>query len=210
MYDVRKELADLVDQAKVLHSNEYHLSLESVVLIGKLDCRNASNNLCMSSRQFAKFIGLTSNQYWKRLQAARLVRFFPIALEMVKAGELHVSHLVLLAARATQANSDILFAGVKNKSKREVENFLSRLTCEGFLLQKEPTEELVLKVNTAELNMLNRVREILTVDGYVPSPSQVVVKVLSDFLDYSGRETEMESLQCHSLGSKSGSDSNSL
>ncbi len=116
MIDVRQELRELTQKAKDLHTKERQITLESVALVGELERRNAAVNMYMTSEKFAEFIGLTPNQYWKRAQAARVIRFFPIALEMVKVGETQVSHLALISPKITQANADILLAGIKNKS----------------------------------------------------------------------------------------------
>ena len=48
--------------------------------------------LSMTSEQFAVHIGLTPNQYCKRAQAARLIRFHPDAQKLLESGETQVSH----------------------------------------------------------------------------------------------------------------------
>ncbi len=121
MYDAcsgRKELLEIVEETKQLHTRERSVTLESVSLIGELERRNAAVNLSMTSAQFAVHIGLTPNQYWKRAQAARLIRFHPEAQKLLESGETQVSHLALIAPKITQANSELLLDGIKHKSKR--------------------------------------------------------------------------------------------
>ena len=92
MYDVREELLEIVEETKQLHTRERSITLESVSLVGELERRNAAVNLSMTSEQFAVHIGLTPNQYWKRAQAARLIRFHPEAQKLLESGETQVSH----------------------------------------------------------------------------------------------------------------------
>jgi|GEM_PF-1788858 len=183
MYDVRKELRDLADRAKELHVKERLISIESVSLVGELERRNAAVNMYMTSEQFAAYVALTPNQYWKRAQAARVIRFFPKALEMVKAGETQESHLALISPKITQANSELLLIGIKNKSKRDVEGLLSRVTADGRLLDKEAEVELRLKLTTSQLAMLDRAREVLSHGGQIPSLSDILIKALGDLLE---------------------------
>jgi hypothetical protein len=183
MYDVRIELRNLAETAKALHLKERQISLESVALIGELERRNAAVNMNMTSERFAAYVELTPNQYWKRAQAARVIRFFPQALEMAKADETQVSHLALISSRITQANAELLLAGIKGKSKREVEGLLSRVASDGRLLDKEPEVELRVKLTKSQLEVLDRAREVLSHGGHVPSLPEIMVKALGDLLD---------------------------
>ena len=61
---------------------------------------------------------------------------------MVKAGETQVPHLALILPKITQANSELLLTGIKNKSKRDVEGLLSQVTADGRLIDKEAEVEL--------------------------------------------------------------------
>ena len=183
MYDVRQELLEIVEETKQLHTRERSITLESVSLIGELERRNAAVNLSMTSAQFAVHIGLTPNQYWKRAQAARLIRFYPEAQKMLESGETQVSHLALIAPKITQANSELLLDGIKHKSKREVALLLSRITPEGDLLPVEATFELRVTLTESQGELLDRAREVLSHSGRMPSLPEILVKALEDLLD---------------------------
>lgn len=183
MYDVQQELRDLAERAKALHITERLISLESVTLVGELERRNAAVNMSMTSEQFAAYVALTPNQYWKRAQAARVVHFFPQALDMVKAGETQVSHLALISPKITQANADLLLTEIKNRSKRDVEALLSQVTPDGRLLDREGQVELRIKLTKSQLKILDRAREVLSHGGQVPCLSDVVLKALDDLLE---------------------------
>ena len=183
MYDVRQELQEIVEETKQLHTRERSITLESVSLIGELERRNAAVNLSMTSAQFAVHIGLTPNQYWKRAQAARLIRFHPEAQMLLESGETPVSHLALIAPKITQANSELLLDGIKHKSKREVALLLSRITPEGDLLPVEATFELRVTLTESQGELLERAREVLSHSGRIPSLPEILVKALEDLLD---------------------------
>jgi hypothetical protein len=183
MQDVRQELRDLAYKARGLHFNERQITLASVELIGELDRRNAAVNLEMTSEHFAQHIGLTPSVFWKRAQAARVLHRFPRARALLIAGETEVSHLALLAPRVTEANADVLFTGILNKSRREVEGFLSRLTPDGRLVDREEDVELRLRLTRSQLEALDRARDVLSHSGHVPSLAEIMVKALADLLE---------------------------
>ncbi|MGE0171674.1 MAG: HNH endonuclease [Oligoflexales bacterium] len=182
--DVRKELFSIVENAIQIHAQEQRITLESVEVVGKLEVRNAAVNMGMSSERFARYVGLTPNQYWKRAQAARVMRFFPKAKEMVLVGETQISHLSMIAARITQANSEVLLDGIKNKSRRQVEGLLSRITFDGNMLaNRDPEIELRIKLRESDFALLDRAREILSHGGQAPSAPEILVKALNDLLE---------------------------
>src|SRR6185312_2803156 len=133
--------------------------------IGELDRLRCETELGLSVEQFVQLIGLTPNVYFKRLKAARMICAFPKVLEMLKAGETSVSQVSLLHAKLTEANVDLVLDGIRNKSKREVVQFLSRVTLDGRMLEKEPEVELRVVVTASELALFERAREVLAAAG---------------------------------------------
>src|SRR3954451_9772928 len=172
MQDLNELRSDLIQMTRELHAKEKRLILDSVWLIGELDRLRCDAHLGMSVEQFVKHIGLTPNVYFKRLKASRILHAYPQVAAMLKAGETSVSQISLLHAKLTPANADLVFEGIRNKSKREVEQFLSRVTFDGQLLDKEPEVELRLVLTRSQLEMLERAREILAASGHVPSSSE--------------------------------------
>ena len=186
MYDIREELLEIVEETKQLHTRDRSITMESVSLIGELERRNAAVNLSMTSEEFAVHIGLTANQYWKRAQAARLIRFHPDAQKLLESGETQVSHLALIAPKITQANSELLLDSIKHKSKREVALLLSRITPDGDLLPAETTFELRMTLTESQGELLDQAREVLANmrgGGHMPSLPEILVKALEDLLD---------------------------
>lgn len=183
MTDVRQELRDLVERAQQLHAAERQATIESVLLVGEFGLRNAAVNLCMTLEYFAATIGLSIDQYLKRAQAARLIQRFPRALAMLRAGETRVSHLAMISAKVTDANSSLLLDGIRNKSKRDVALLLSRVTRDGRILEKEGVVDLHVTVTEAQLALLDRAREVLSHGGHVPTNAEIVIKALNDLLE---------------------------
>jgi hypothetical protein len=179
----QEELIALAKRAKEVHAIEHRAGIESVQLIAQLESYNAAVNLGMTSENFARAIGLSPNQYWKRAQAARVIRFFPQCLDMLKSGETAISHLALISPRITQANADIILPGIKNKTKREVGGLLSRVTLDGKILDQEAEVELRIRLSESQLKSLDRAREVLSHGGHVPSLCEIFMKALGDLLE---------------------------
>jgi hypothetical protein len=71
-------------------------------------------------------LGMSEGAAFRRINAARLVRRFPILLDHVESGGVHLSTLVLLRDHLTEANVDELVDAASGKTKREVEELLAR------------------------------------------------------------------------------------
>jgi hypothetical protein len=179
----RAELIKLVEDAKNIHAQERRISLQSVLLVGELDRHNAAVNMGMHSETFARFVGLTPNQFWKRAQAARVMRQFPQTRQMIEAGETEVSCLALIAPRITQANAELMLEKIKNKSRREVQGVLSRITSKGELLNQEEEFEVRLTLKASDIALLDRAREVLSHGGRVPTLPEIFVKAFRDLLE---------------------------
>jgi hypothetical protein len=179
---VNAEWLATMAEAAELHQRERAISLESVRLVGMLDRENVALKIGLSIEAFAKKIGLTPSMYHKRAQAARVIRTYPEAEAMVRAGETEISQVAALAAKITPANAKLLLTGIRNKSKREVELLLSVVTADGRILEREPEVEVRAVLTKSELAMLDRAREVLSHGGKVPTNAEVLVKALDDLL----------------------------
>jgi hypothetical protein len=181
--NVREKLFELVETAKKIHTQERRITLESVRIVGELDRQNAAVNVGMSSERFAEHIGLTPNQFWKRAQAARVMRSFPQTKAMVESGETEISCLALIAPRITEANAELILREIKNKSRRDVQGLLSRVTFSGELLNREPEVEFRVTLKESEFALLDRGREVLAHGGHMPGVAEILVKALGDLLE---------------------------
>ena len=70
-------------------------------------------------------LGFSEDVAYKRLQACRAARRFPVILALVAQGELHLTAVNLLAPHLTEGNHAELCEAARRKSKREVESLLA-------------------------------------------------------------------------------------
>jgi hypothetical protein len=90
----------------------------------RLDLRSA----CTSMFDFCKRrLKMSEGAAFRRITAARLVKRFPVLLERIERGELHLSTLVLLRPHLHEQNVEELAVAVAGKTQREVEELLARL-----------------------------------------------------------------------------------
>jgi len=183
MNAAQQKIMSLVEKAKDVHSREPQVTLESIRMVGEFENLNAACQLLMSSQEFAKVIGLSPNQYWKRAQAARVIRRFPETQALLEAGETEICHLSLVAGKITDANAPVILAELKGKSRRELETFLSRVTPDGQIKEKEVETELRLKLTQTQMAALDRAREVLSHGGHVPNVEEIIAKALGDLLE---------------------------
>ncbi|MBI5709536.1 MAG: HNH endonuclease, partial [Candidatus Eisenbacteria bacterium] len=64
---------------------------------------------------------LSEDAAYKRIQAARLAREFPVLFEALADGRLHLSAVGLLAPYLTPENADELLAAAAHRTKSEIE-----------------------------------------------------------------------------------------
>lgn len=181
--DIRIFMRDVVQDTVSLLAKEKSVALESIRYIGLIETYNIPANFCLTREQFAEQkLGLSPGQYFKRAQVARLASIHPEVWDLLEKGELSVAVAVQLAAKMTCANKDMILENIPGMTKREAEGFLSRVTADGDLIDKEPEVEVRLTLKQSEVELLHRAREILAAGGHVPSDGEITVKALQDLL----------------------------
>lgn len=70
---------------------------------------------------------LAEHAAYNRIEVARAARRFPIILELLAEGRIHLSAARLLAPHLTEANHEELLREASHKSKRDVEQIVVRL-----------------------------------------------------------------------------------
>jgi hypothetical protein len=182
--DVRVQLKQMIDTARRLHHTERRMTLESVKLVGILVSWNAAVNANMSTDTFAWHIGLTPDMFYKRAQAGRAIRRFPELQDMVERGDASISHLAMVAPHITNANAEVVCAGIRRKSTREVRKFLACLNPDGTLKPEDETShDLRLTLNSKQLRLLERAQEVLSFGGKIPDVEDILEQALERLLD---------------------------
>ncbi len=126
-------------------------------------------------------LGLSHNKACKRVAAARIARFYPELLTMLENGEVSVSVLALLPPKLTEANYELVIEGIKNRSKREAELFLSTISLDGEQLPDEPRVEVKILCPQEVFHKLERAKEILAPGGQ--TWADVLDEALEAFLE---------------------------
>jgi hypothetical protein len=181
-YDVRVELRKIFSEAQQIIKKEKTINIEAILIIGKLKDLNAGPNLNYFESQYIEALGLTPDQYYKRLAAYNAMKVEPALLKMLENGETHVSHLAIIGPRITEANSAVIVERLKGMSKRDVQFMMSGIDPDGQSVEVEPTIETRLKLNAAQLEILDRAKTVLSAQGKTPSLEEVVMMAMDDLL----------------------------
>ena len=72
-----------------------------------------------------KVLGLSEHATYNRIEAARLVRRFPVVLDRLSRGSVNVTALRLLAPHLTDANHEELLQAAAHRGRREIEELLA-------------------------------------------------------------------------------------
>jgi hypothetical protein len=131
----------------------------------------------------AKKIGLTPDQYFKRLRVAKLSWYFPKVLDYLKEGKICLSHAALLLPKMTQANEQVIWDNILGKGRREVEDFLRRVQGDGTVKPKsDEMITLTLTVTTDQEAMIHRLTEVLSARGQAPSTTEAILTAVDKLL----------------------------
>lgn len=182
MHDIRLEIRKMAEETRDLITQERQLSLRIVMNIAVLDKNNAECNMGPIKGRIWDFLGLTENQYWKRCQVARTITRFPVLTEWVASGDVSLSHVAMISGKITDANSDVVLSGLRDKSTRELAMFLSRVNATGELLPADEIYEVTLRLTKEQVQLLDRCREVLASGGHVPSKETIIEQSMNDLL----------------------------
>ena len=72
-------------------------------------------------------LGMAEGAAYKRVWAARVGRRFPLVLEMIAAGQIHLTGVHLLARHLTDENHAALLARAEGKTRREIEKLVAEI-----------------------------------------------------------------------------------
>jgi 5-methylcytosine-specific restriction endonuclease McrA len=90
----------------------------------RLHCREGCSSLFSYC---VEVLHLSEPAAYRRIKMARLARRFPIVLEMIADGSIHLAALDVLAGHLTDANHAEVLTRARHKTKREVEEQAARL-----------------------------------------------------------------------------------
>jgi hypothetical protein len=119
---------ELTATVQRLLTQERRVSASLLMHLAEVDARELyRRHACSSMFDYCvQQLHLSESEAYLRIRAARLGRQFPRVLQMLAAGELHLSAVKLLAPFLTQDNCERLLCTARLKSKREVELLLAQ------------------------------------------------------------------------------------
>ena len=120
---------DLIAEVTRLAASERRAIAALVSALAELDARRLYLGQGFSSMftYCTQALHLAEHAAFNRIEAARAARRFPIILELLADGQIHLSAVRLLAPHLTEANHESVLREASRKSKREVEQIVARL-----------------------------------------------------------------------------------
>lgn len=120
------DLLALVERAA---ADERQTTARLVALLMELDARKLyAQQGCSSLFTYCtQVIHLSEHAAYLRIEAARSARKFPIILDRLAAGAVHLTAIGLLAPHLTPSNHLHVLDAAQHKSRREVEELVARL-----------------------------------------------------------------------------------
>src|SRR5438128_5230450 len=120
---------EVLEHFETLVTRDSRTTAQLLVAIAEIDERKLwAKHACQSLFVFCVVHFHMSEQVTaKRIWAARTPRRFPVVLEMVELGELHLSAIHLLARHLTPQNGDDVLRRARHKSSREIERIVAAL-----------------------------------------------------------------------------------
>jgi hypothetical protein len=120
---------DLLTEVTRLAALERRAIAALVSALAELDARRLYlGQGCSSMFTYCtQVLHLSEHAAFNRIEAARAARRFPIILNLLADGMIHLSAVRLLAPHLTEANHEHLLREASHRSKREVEQIVARL-----------------------------------------------------------------------------------
>jgi hypothetical protein len=118
---------ELIDRVKELARLERFTTAELVLHLTELDERELYlGEGCSSLFTYCRnVLRLSESAAYRRIRAARAVRDFPMLLDRLKEGSLHLTAVVQLAPVLTPENQERLILSARYKTKEELETILA-------------------------------------------------------------------------------------
>jgi hypothetical protein len=120
---------ELLAQVRHLAAREREATVSLIVHLAELDHRR----LYLAEGYSSLFTYCTDVLYlsegaaYRRIEAARMIRRFPIILEMLEQGSVNLTTVNVLAAHLTEENHREVLKEARHKSKRQIEELRARL-----------------------------------------------------------------------------------
>jgi hypothetical protein len=114
---------DLIVQVHRLAANERTATATLIACLAELDARRLHLGMGYSSLHdyCTKALHLTDYAGYARIEAARVVRRFPLVLDLLRDGSINLTTITLLGRHLTAENHERVLRAAAHKSKRDIE-----------------------------------------------------------------------------------------
>ncbi len=114
--------AELLEGTRRLVGRSNHLLAELLVHLAEVEARGIHRTrACSSLYAYCIYeLRFSEDEAFRRVAAARLVKRFPVLLDALASGELHLTGLLMLGPHLTEANLVEVLARAKHRTKREL------------------------------------------------------------------------------------------
>jgi hypothetical protein len=121
---------ELLDEVHRLATTERQATARVVASLAELDARRLYLGEGFSSlfTYCVQALHLSEHAAYNRIEAARAARRFPVVLERLADGSVHLTAIRLLAPHLTPENHLTLLDAVRHRSKREIEHLVATLS----------------------------------------------------------------------------------
>jgi 5-methylcytosine-specific restriction endonuclease McrA len=121
--------ADLLIELRRLTSCEREVTVRLIEVLGEVDARRLFlAEGCSSLFTYCtQVLHMSEHAAYGRIEAARAARRWPILLELLADGSLHLTAVTLLSRHLTTENHQELFTAARHKSKRQIEEIVATL-----------------------------------------------------------------------------------
>ncbi|MEZ4226572.1 MAG: hypothetical protein R3B13_36835 [Polyangiaceae bacterium] len=121
--------AELLDSTLVVAARANRAVVTLLAHLAEVEARGVHRLCaCSSLYTYCRYeLGMPEDTAQRRALAARLVRRFPLLLDKLASGELHLSGLLLLGPHLKEENLEQMLAAARHRTKREILALVRRL-----------------------------------------------------------------------------------
>jgi hypothetical protein len=119
----------VLERVAVLVGRSNEITAELLAYLGEVDVRGLHlGQACSSLFAFCvELLHMSESAAGKRITAARVARRFPVVLEMIARGEIHLTAVNMLAAHLTEENQMEVLGRARHRSKRDIEMLVAEI-----------------------------------------------------------------------------------
>ena len=175
---------ELVKSIKHLLIQERRCACDLIIHLAELEERKLHVAAGYSTlyKYCVRFLGISHNKAYKRSCAAKLIKSWPSLIPDLREGLITESHCAIISPKINADNFAMIIAGIKGKSKRDANLFISRLDQNGNPTDHKPEVEVKFMAHQELLQKLDRAKEVFGPTKQGSGMAALIDKCLDLFL----------------------------